>query len=89
MRRVIGALFIFTALLVAPPALFMESMLGDIIFFASPALFVAGIALMSRRPSAQEVAEGMVRKDLLGSALVLGALATRVGAIVVVSRFLN
>jgi hypothetical protein len=65
----------------------MESTLGMILFFGTPFLFVAGIALMWRRSTAEEVAEGVVRKDLIGSVVVFGALALLIGVCFVVWRF--
>ncbi len=87
MRRFFGGLFILLGLVVVPPALFMEGDLGDVMPFIGLALFIVGIVLMARRPSAEEIAERMVQKDVVGSIFVLGGLITVVAAAVVVWRF--
>ena len=87
MRRLIGALFILAAPVLWLPSLFMENTLGLTLFFGSPVLLLSGIALMwSQRPSAQEIAEGMERKDVLGSFVVIGALVLLVGGCLVAAR---
>ena len=88
MRRLIGALFILAAPVLWLPSLFMENTLGMALFFGSPVLLLSGIALMwSQRPNAQEVAEGMERKDFLGSFVVIGALVLLVSGLVLAARF--
>jgi len=90
MRRVIGSILILLAPILWVLSLPMDSgaeAIGMALFFGSPILLFAGLALMSRRPSAQEVAEHMVRKDLVGSAVLLGALAALVGVCVIAWKF--
>jgi hypothetical protein len=65
----------------------MEGELSDVMPLIGVALFLIGIALMARRPSAEEIAERMVQKDVVGTMVVLGGLIGVIAIAIVVWRF--
>lgn len=87
--RLLGGLICLAAIAVALPGLFLESWLGDVIFLVCIAALIGGVMLMCRPLTARELADGTMRKDLVGIATVLGVFATLFAIAFVVFRYVD
>jgi hypothetical protein len=84
--RWLGVLLFLAAFFVGPPALFLESWLGDVLFVSSVIILVVGLVLMLRPYTAREAAGGTLKKDLVGTAVIVGALGGTVAVAAVLWR---